>query len=324
MNVEKLELTEKWDKVFPKSDGIHHEKVTFTNRYGITLAADLYKPKDAEDKLPAIACAGPFGAVKEQVSGLYAQKLAELDFLTIAFDPSFTGESGGKPRFMASPDINTEDFQAAVDFLATHDEVDAERIGICGICGWGGMALNAASLDTRIKATVTSTAYNMTRVTAKGYYDEADNADARYEMKVALNNQRTEDFKNGEYARDGGVVKEVTEDMPQFVKDYHDFYIEDLGYHPRSPGSNDGWNVVGCMSFISQPIIAYSDEIRSAVLMIHGENAHSRYFSEDEFAKLTGDNKELMIISGANHTDLYYKMDVIPFEKIAEFYRENF
>ena len=323
MKCEELILTDKWDKVFPKSDKVHHEKVTFVNRYGITLAADLYKPLDVEAKLPAVACAGPFGAVKEQVSGLYAQTLAEMGFLTIAFDPSFTGESGGEPRFMASPDINTEDFQAAVDFLATNDDVDAERIGICGICGWGGMALNAASIDTRIKATVTSTAYNMTRVTAKGYFDEADNADARYEMKVALNNQRTEDYKKGEYARAGGVVKEVTEYMPQFVKDYHDFYIEELGYHPRSPGSNDGWNVIGCMSFISQPIVAYSDEIRSAVLMIHGENAHSRYFSEDEFAKLTGDNKELMIIPDANHTDLYYKMEVIPFEKIAEFYNEN-
>lgn len=323
MKCEELVLTDEWDKVFPKSDKVSHEKVTFVNRYGITLAADLYKPLDVEAKLPAVACAGPFGAVKEQVSGLYAQTLAEMGFLTIAFDPSFTGESGGEPRFMASPDINTEDFQAAVDFLATNDDVDAERIGICGICGWGGMALNAASIDTRIKATVTSTAYNMTRVTAKGYFDEADNADARYEMKVALNNQRTEDYKKGEYARAGGVVKEVTEDMPQFVKDYHDFYIEELGYHPRSPGSNDGWNVIGCMSFISQPIVAYSDEIRSAVLMIHGENAHSRYFSEDEFAKLTGDNKELMIIPDANHTDLYYKMEVIPFEKIAEFYNEN-
>ena len=268
--MEKLELTQEWDKVFPKSDKVHHEKVTFPNRYGITLAADLYKPLDEGGKLPAIACAGPFGAVKEQVSGLYAQTLAEMGFLTIAFDPSFTGESGGHPRDMASPDINTEDFQAAVDFLSTNEEVDADRIGICGICGWGGMALNAASLDTRIKATVTSTMYNMTRITAKGYYDADDNADARYEMKVALNNQRTEDFKNGEYAKAGGVIKEVTDDLPQFVKDYHDFYIKPLGYHPRSPGSNDGWNVTGCMSFISQPIIAYSDEIRTPILMIHG------------------------------------------------------
>lgn len=273
-----LKLTSEWDKVFPKSDKVEHRKVTFTNRYGITLAADLYKPLSADDKLPAVAFSGPFGAVKEQVSGLYAQTLAEMGFLTIAFDPSFTGESGGQPRDMASPDINTEDFQAAVDYLITSDDVDGERVGICGICGWGGMALNAASLDTRIKATVTSTMYNMTRVTAKGYYDEADNAEARYEMKVALNNQRTEDFKNGEYTKAGGVVKELTDDLPQFVVDYHNFYIKEQGYHPRSPGSNDGWNIIGCMSFISQPIITYSDEIRSPVLIIHGENAHSRYF----------------------------------------------
>ncbi|MBQ2635255.1 MAG: alpha/beta hydrolase [Methanobrevibacter sp.] len=318
-----LKLTSEWDKVFPKNDSVDHRKITFKNRYGITLAADLYKPAGAEEKLPAIACAGPFGAVKEQVSGLYAQTLAEMGFLTIAFDPSFTGESGGQPRDIASPDINTEDFQAAIDYLVTSDEVDGDRVGICGICGWGGMALNAASLDTRIKATVTSTMYNMTRQIAKGYFDEADNEDARYEMKVALNNQRTEDYKSGQYANMGGVVKEISDDMPQFVIDYHNFYIQDLGYHPRSPGSNDGWNITGCMSFISQPIIAYSDEIKSPVLMIHGENAHSRYFSEDEFAKLTGDNKELMIIHDANHTDLYYKTDVIPFEKIAEFYKQN-
>lgn len=322
MECEKLELTQEWDKVFPKRDDVDHEKVTFVNRYGITLAADLYKPKGEAGKFAAIAVSGPFGAVKEQVSGLYAQDLAARGFLTIAFDPSFTGESGGHPRFMSSPDINTEDFQAAVDFLSCHDEVDPERIGILGVCGWGGMALNAASIDTRIKATVTSTMYNMTRINAKGYYDEADNADARYEMKIALNNQRTEDYKNGEYARAGGVVKELTDDLPQFVVDYHNYYIEELGYHPRSPGSNDGWNVIGCMSFISQPIIAYSDEIRTPILMIHGENAHSRYFSEDEFAKLTGDNKELVIIPGAVHTDLYYKVDVIPFDKIEEFYNK--
>ena len=319
---EKLELTDKWDKVFPKSDKVKHEKITFHNRYGITLAADMYKPKEFTGKLPAVACCGPFGAVKEQVSGLYAQTLAENGFLTIAFDPSFTGESGGKPRDMASPDINTEDFQAAVDFLSTYDDVDNDRIGICGICGWGGMALNAASIDTRIKATVTSTMYNMTRVTAKGYYDEADNAEARYEAKVAINNQRTEDYRIGQYAKDGGVVAEVTNDMPQFVKDYHEFYKTELGYHKRSPASNDGWNVTGCISFISQPIIAYSDEIKSAVLIIHGEDAHSCYFSKDEYEKLTGDNKELMIIPNAVHTDLYYKTDVIPFDKIVEFYNE--
>ena len=321
--MENIEITKEWDKVFHKSENVNHEKVTFKNRYGITLVADLYKPKDSKDKLPAIAISGPFGAVKEQSSGLYAQTLAERGFLTIAFDPSYTGESLGEPRYMASPDINTEDFQAAVDFLATHDEVDAERIGICGICGWGGMALNAASIDTRIKATVTSTMYNMTRINAKGYFDEADNPDARYEMKVMLNNQRTEDYKNGEYARAGGVVDPLPDDVPFFVKDYYDYYKTERGYHKRSLNSNDGWNVIGCMSFISQPIIAYSDEIRTPILMIHGENAHSRYFSEDEFAKLTGENKELMIIPDAVHTDLYDKTDVIPFEKIAEFFNKN-
>jgi len=321
--MENIEITKEWDKVFPKSENVNHEKVTFKNRYGITLVADLYKPKDSNGKLPAIAISGPFGAVKEQSSGLYAQTLAERGFLTIAFDPSYTGESLGEPRYMASPDINTEDFQAAVDFLATHDEVDAERIGICGICGWGGMALNAASIDTRIKATVTSTMYNMTRINAKGYFDEADNPDARYVMKVMLNNQRTEDYKNGEYARAGGVVDPLPDDAPFFVKDYYDYYKTERGYHKRSLNSNDGWNVIGCMSFISQPIIAYSDEIRTPILMIHGGNAHSRYFSEDEFAKLTGDNKELMIIPDAVHTDLYDKTDVIPFEKIAEFFNKN-
>ncbi len=315
-----LELTNEWDKVFPKSDKVHHEKVTFTNRYGITLAADLFKPLDADAKLPAIAVCGPFGAVKEQSSGLYAQVLAENGFLTIAFDPSFTGESGGFPRYMASPDINTEDFQAAVDFLVTNDDVDAEKVGILGICGWGGMALNAASLDTRIKATITSTMYNMTRINAKGYFDEADSADARYEMKVMLNNQRTEDFKNGEYAMGGGVVDPLPDDAPFFVKDYYDYYKTERGYHKRSLNSNDGWTAIGTMSFISQPIIAYSDEIRSAVLIIHGEKAHSCYFSKYEFEKLTGDNKELMIIPDAVHTDLYDDMDIIPFDKIIEFY----
>ena len=323
MECEKLVLCEEWDKVFPKSDKVHHEKVTFTNRYGITVAADLYKPLDAEGKLPAIAISGPFGAVKEQSSGLYAQTLAENGFLTIAFDPSFTGESGGQPRYMASPDINTEDFQAAVDFLVTHDDVDPERVGILGICGWGGMALNAASIDTRIKATVTSTMYNMTRINAKGYFDEADNPDARYDMKVMLNNQRTADYKNGEYARAGGVVDPLPDDAPFFVKDYYDYYKTERGYHKRSLNSNDGWNAIGCMSFISQPIIAYSDEIRSAVMIIHGEKAHSCYFSKEEFEKLTGDNKELIIIPDAVHTDLYDDVDIIPFDKIIEFYNEN-
>ena len=321
--MENIEITKEWDKVFPKSENVNHEKVTFKNRYGITLVADLYKPKDSEGKLPAIAISGPFGAVKEQSSGLYAQTLAERGFLTIAFDPSYTGESLGEPRYMASPDINTEDFQAAVDFLSTHEEVDGERIGICGICGWGGMALNAASIDTRIKATVTSTMYNMTRINAKGYFDEADNPDARYEMKVMLNNQRTEDYKNGEYARAGGVVDPLPDDVSFFVKDYYDYYKTERGYHKRSLNSNDGWNVIGCMSFISQPIIAYSDEIRSPVLIIHGEKAHSCYFSKDEFEKLEGDNKELLIIPDAVHTDLYDDLDIIPFDKIVEFYNEN-
>ena len=319
----RLNLTNKWDKVFPESENVHHEKVTFKNRYGITLAADLYTPLNVEDKLPAVAVSGPFGAVKEQSSGLYAQKLAENGFLTIAFDPSFTGESGGEPRYMASPDINTEDFQAAVDFLLTNDKVDSKRVGILGICGWGGMALNAASIDTRIRATVTSTMYNMTRINAKGYFDEADSPDARYEMKVALNNQRTEDFKNGEYQRAGGVVDPLPDDAPFFVKDYYDYYKTERGYHKRSLNSNDGWTAIGTMSFISQPIIAYSNEIRSAVLMIHGEKAHSCYFSKDEFEKLTGDNKELLIIPDAVHTDLYDDLDIIPFEKIIEFYNKH-
>ena len=322
MKCEKLELTDEWDKVFPKNDNVDHRKITFINKYGITLAADLYKPKGAEGKLPAIAISGPFGAIKEQSSGLYAQELASRGFLTIAFDPSFTGESGGEPRYMASPDINTEDFHAAVDYLSTSDEVDADRIGILGICGWGGMALNAASIDTRVKATVTSTMYNMTRINAKGYFDEADSPDARYEMKVALNNQRTEDYKNGEYVMAGGVVDPLPDDVPFFVKDYYDYYKTERGYHKRSLNSNDGWTAIGCMSFISQPIIAYSDEIRSAVLIIHGEKAHSCYFSKDEFEKLTGDNKELLIIPDAVHTDLYDDMDIIPFDKIEEFYNQ--
>ena len=322
MKCEKLELTEEWDKVFPKNDNVDHRKITFINKYGITLAADIYKPKGAEGKLPAIAISGPFGAIKEQSSGLYAQELASRGFLTIAFDPSFTGESGGEPRYMASPDINTEDFQAAVDYLSTSDEVDADRIGILGICGWGGMALNAASIDTRVKATVTSTMYNMTRINAKGYFDEADSPDARHEMKVALNNQRTEDYKNGEYVMAGGVVDPLPDDVPFFVKDYYDYYKTERGYHKRSLNSNDGWTAIGCMSFISQPIIAYSDEIRSAVLIIHGEKAHSCYFSKDEFEKLTGDNKELLIIPDAVHTDLYDDMDIIPFDKIEEFYNQ--
>lgn len=313
---------DEWDKVFPKSEKVNHEKVTFHNRYGIELVADLYEPIEYDSKLPAIVVCGPFGAVKEQSSGLYAQQLAEKGFLTIAFDPSFTGESGGQPRYMASPDINTEDFQAAVDYLSTNDNVDADRIGILGICGWGGMALNAAAIDTRIKATVTSTMYNMSRINANGYFDESDNADARYEMKVALNNQRTEDYKNGEYVLAGGVVDPLPDDAPFFVKDYYDYYKTERGYHKRSLNSNGGWNVIGTMSFLNQPICQYSDEIRSAVLMIHGEKAHSCYFSKDEFAKLTGENKELLIIPDAVHTDLYDDLDIIPFEKIENFFNQ--
>lgn len=317
---EKLNLTTEWDKTFPKSDKVNHRKVTFHNRYGITLAADLYEPESVEGKLSAIAVCGPFGAVKEQSSGLYAQTLAEKGFLTIAFDPSFTGESGGSPRYVASPDINTEDFQAAVDFLSVQDNVDPEKIGIVGICGWGGMALNAAAIDTRIKASVASTMYDMTRVNAKGYFDSEDSEEARYEKRKALNAQRITDYKNGNYTRGGGVVDPLPEDAPFFVKDYYDYYKTKRGYHKRSLNSNDGWNITSSLSFLNMPILQYSQEIRSAVLMIHGEKAHSCYFSKDAFEKLTGDNKELLIIPEAVHTDLYDKVDVIPFDKMADFF----
>lgn len=320
-DMEKLELTNEWDKVFPQSDKVNHSKVTFHNRYGVTLAADLYVPKNTTGKLAAIAVSGPFGAVKEQSSGLYAQILAERGFLTIAFDPSFTGESGGQPRYVASPDINTEDFCAAVDYLSTRDDVDPERIGILGICGWGGMALNAAAIDTRIKATVTSTMYDMSRVNANGYFDSMD-ADQRYELRRQLNAQRTVDYRNGSYERAGGVVDPLPADAPQFVKDYYAYYKTPRGYHKRSLNSNDGWNKTSSLSFINMPILTYSNEIRSAVLMIHGEKAHSCYFSRDAFKKLTGDNKELLIIPGANHTDLYDNLKVIPFDKIESFFRE--
>lgn len=318
-----LHLTNEWDKTFPKSEKVNHKKVTFINRYGITLAADLYEPKDAKGKLPAIAVSGPFGAVKEQSSGLYAQTMAEKGFLTMAFDPSYTGERGGEPRYMASPDINTEDFMAAVDFLSVQENVDTEKIGIIGICGWGGMALNAAALDTRIKATVTSTMYDMSRVNAKGYFDAEDTPEARYEKKKALNAQRIRDYKNGSYELGGGVVDPLPEDAPFFVKDYYDYYKTSRGYHSRSLNSNGGWNKIGCMSFLNQPILAYADEIRSAVLMIYGEKAHSCYFSQDAFTKLQGENKELLIIPDAVHTDLYDRMDVIPFEKIEQFFKER-
>ena len=320
--MEKLNLTQECDKVFPKSDKVDHKKVTFHNRYGITLAADMYTPKGTEGKLPAIAVSGPFGAVKEQSSGLYAQKMAELGFLTIAFDPSYTGESGGTPRYVASPDINTEDFCAAVDFLSVQENVDPEHIAIIGICGWGGMAINAAAIDTRIKATAAMTMYDMTRVTANGYFDAEDSEQARYEKKKAMNAQRTMDYKNGSYALAGGVVDPLPEEAPQFVKDYYAYYKTPRGCHPRSLNSNGGWNVTSSLSFLNMPILQYSSEICSAVLLVHGEKAHSRYFSETAYSKLTGDNKELLIIPGANHTDLYDLMDIIPFEKLNAFFTE--
>lgn len=322
-----LNLTQEWDKTFPKSEKVNHRKVTFHNRYGITLAADVYEPKDAQGKLPAIAVCGPFGAVKEQASGLYAQTMAERGFLTIAFDPSFTGESGGTPRYVASPDINTEDFSSAVDFLSVQENVDPERIGIIGICGWGGMALNVTAMDTRIKATVTSTMYDMSRVNANGYFDSMDE-NARYELKKSLNAQRIEDYKNGTYKRAGGVVDPLPEDAPFYVKDYYDYYKTERGYHKRSLNSNNGWNMTSSLSFINMPILHYSNEIRNAVLMIHGEKAHSCYFSKDAFKNMTEnskytDNKELMIIPNAVHTDLYDKVDVIPFDKMEEFFKKN-
>lgn len=323
---EKLNLVQEWDKTFPKSEKVNHRKVTFHNRYGITLVADLYEPKDTIGKLPAIAVCGPFGAVKEQASGLYAQEMAERGFLTIAFDPSYTGESTGTPRYVASPDINTEDFQAAVDFLSVQDNVDSEKIGIIGICGWGGLALNTAALDTRIKATVTSTMYDMSRINANGYFDAQDSEEDRYNSRVALNTQRTEDYKTGTYKRAGGVVEPLPEDAPFFVKDYYDYYKTKRGYHKRSLNSNDGWNVTGTMSFMNMPILQYTNEIRNAVLIIHGEKAHSCYMSKDAYKNMTEnskytDNKELMIIPNAVHTDLYDRKDIIPFDKIEEFFK---
>ena len=319
-DMEPLELTQEWDKTFPQSDKVEHTKITFHNRYGITLAADLYKPKDAQGRLAAVAVSGPYGAVKEQVSGRYAQTLAERGFLTIAFDPSYTGESGGMPRYVASPDINTEDFCAAVDFLSMQENVDPERIGIIGICGWGGFALNAAANDPRIKATVTSTMYDMSRVNANGYFD-AMSADNRYALREQLNEQRTADYRNGSYERNGGVVDPLPEDAPQFVREYHDYYKTARGYHRRSPNSNEGITKTSSLAFINMPLLTYIDEIRNAVLMIHGEKAHSRYFSEDAYKRLTGDNKELMIVPGANHVDLYDNLDAIPFDKIDIFFK---
>ena len=328
MKKEELKLTQDWDKTFPKSDKVDHCKVTFVNRYGITLAADMYVPKDAEGKLPAIAVCGPFGAVKEQCAGLYAQTMAERGFLTIAFDPSFTGESGGNVRYMASPDINTEDFMAAVDFLSLCDKADPERIGIIGICGWGGMALQTACIDTRVKATVTSTMYDMSRVAGNGYFDAADSEEARHQARLALNAQRTRDYQNGDYARAGGVVDPLPEDAPFFVKDYYDYYKTPRGYHPRSLNSNAGWTVNTGSSLMNMRLFTYAREIRGAVLMIHGEKAHSCYLSRDTYAAMVQDskyaaNKELMIIPGAVHTDLYDRTDIIPFDKMERFFREN-
>lgn len=322
-NMDTLNLTQEWDKTFPQSDKVEHSKITFHNRYGITLAADLYKPKGSQGRLAAIAVSGPFGAVKEQVSGRYAQTLAERGFLAIAFDPSYYGESGGSPRFLTSPEISTDDFSAAVDYLLTRSDVDASNIGILGICGWGGFALNAAAIDTRIKATVASTMYDMCRVTANGYFDSLD-AEGRYQLRERLNAQRTEDYKNGDYARDGGVADVVPDDAPLFVKRYHDYYKTKRGYHHRSPNSNGGKNITALLAFANTPLLAYIDEIRSAVLLVHGEKAHSLYFSEDAYKRLTGSNKELFIVPGADHTDLYDNLDAIPFDKIEDFYRNAF
>lgn len=322
MFMQELKLTNEWDKVFPKSDKTSHKKISFYNRYGITLAADMYMPKGVTDKLSAIAVSGPFGAVKEQSSGLYAQRLAEAGFLTIAFDPSFTGESGGEPRYVASPDINTEDFSAAVDFLSVQSNVDSERIGILGICGWGGMAINAAAMDTRIKASAAITMYDMTRVKANGYFDNENTAKDRYLKKQVMNVQRTKDYKSGTYALAGGVIDPLPEDAVQFVKDYHAYYKTPRGYHTRSLNSNNGWNVTSALSFMNMPILQYASEIQSAVILVHGEKAHSRYFSETVLKALRGDNKELFIVPNANHVDLYDNLDIIPFEKLESFFKE--
>ena len=316
---ENLNLTQKWDKTFAKSEKVKHRKVTFLNRYGITLAADMYIPENANGKSAAIAVAGPFGAVKEQAAGLYAQELAERGFLTIAFDPSYIGESGGLPRYVASPDINTEDFSAAVDFLSVQENVDPDRIGILGICGWGGMALNAAAIDTRIKATVASTMYDMSRVTANGYFDSMDK-NSRRKLRIELNKQRTEDYKNGSYALAGGLPDKLPDDAPLYLKDYFDYYKTPRGYHPRSLNSNGGWNVTSALSFMNMPILSYAEEIESAVMIVHGEKAHSCYFGRDAYGKLKGDNKRLMIVPNAVHTDLYDRKDIIPFDEIQAFF----
>lgn len=321
---ENLKLTQEWDKTFKKSDKVNHQKVTFVNRYGITLAADMYTPKGVKGKLPALAVAGPFGAVKEQASGLYAQTMAAKGFVTLAFDPSFTGESGGTPRYVASSDISTEDFSAAVDFLSTQDNVDSDRVGLIGICGFGGYALNAAANDTRIKATVASTMYDISRVAANGYFDYEKDADTlqkeRMATRKAISDQRTIDYKNGYYKRAGGVPDNLPADAPWFVKDYYNYYKTTRGYHPRSLNSNGGWNVTSTMGLISDPILQNLGEVQSAVLVIHGEKAHSRYFGEDAFKRLKGDNKELLIVPGATHTDLYDQTNKIPFDKMADFF----
>ncbi|MDO4899201.1 alpha/beta hydrolase [Actinomyces sp.] len=325
MSTENLELTQEWDKVFPQSDAVDHEKVTFRTRFGITLAADLYKPKDAGGPLPALAVAGPFGAVKEQSSGLYAQTVAERGFLAIAFDPSFTGESGGTPRYMNSPDINIEDFQAAVDFLSVREDVDPECVGIIGICGWGGMALAAAAADPRIKAAVVSTMYDLSRVAANGYFDSADSAEARNQTRASVAAQRTADYRSGTYALAGGVVDPLPDDAPGFVKDYYAYYKTPRGYHPRSVNSNDGWTVIGGSSLMNATLLGYIEEIENAVMIVHGEAAHSYYMGKDAFVRLQGDNKEFVSIPGASHTDLYDggENGAIPWEKITEFLHAN-
>lgn len=322
---EKLELTQEWDKVFPQSDTVEHEKVTFANRFGITLAADLYRPKHVAGKLASLAVSGPFGAVKEQASGLYAQTMAERGYLTIAFDPSYTGESGGFPRRVSSPDINTEDFSAAVDYLSCRDDVDAERIGIIGICGWGGIAVNAAAADTRIKATLASTSYIMTEVGTKGYFDSEDSAEQRMQARRAFSTQRTVDFRTGEYLRAGGVVDPLPEDAPQFVKDYHDYYKTPRGYHERSGNSTDGWNATSNIPWANTNLLQFAHEIESAVMVLHGEKAHSRYMGERIFEKLRGDNKELLIVPGASHCDLYDggENGAIPWDAITALFDKN-